>query len=128
MTTRMPRWAESIMRKNGISEPPSAGVVPDWLRAEVEKTPLWYIIREAKEIRRAHPYLLVEELRKQPQQWREILSTLQPATHRELAQKIEDLERHYQKHDAQIQAVFDAIRQLLEPAIPSPKRRIGFTT
>jgi glucosamine--fructose-6-phosphate aminotransferase (isomerizing) len=79
MTTHMPRWAESIMRKHGISEPPPAGVVPDWLRAEVEKTPLWYIIREAKEIRRAHPYLLVEELRKQPQQWREILSSLQPA-------------------------------------------------
>jgi DNA-binding PadR family transcriptional regulator len=49
------------------------------------------------------------------------------ATHRELAQKIEELERHYQKHDAQIQAVFDAIRRLLEPPAPSTKRRIGFT-
>ena len=49
------------------------------------------------------------------------------ATHRELAQKIEELERNYQRHDAQIQAVFDAIRQLLEPPTPSHKRRIGFT-
>jgi hypothetical protein len=48
------------------------------------------------------------------------------ATHREPAQKIEELERH-QKHDAQIQSVFDAIRQLLEPLDPSTKRRIGFT-
>lgn len=78
-TTHMPRWAESIMKKHGISEPPPAGVVPDWLRAEVEKTPLWYIIREAKEVRHAHPYLLVEELRKQPTQWREIIGTLAPA-------------------------------------------------
>ena len=49
------------------------------------------------------------------------------ATHRELAQKIEELERNYQKHDAQIQAVFDAIHQLLEPPAPSTRRRIGFT-
>jgi glucosamine--fructose-6-phosphate aminotransferase (isomerizing) len=77
-TTRMPRWAESIMKKHGISEPPAAGVVPDWLRTEVEETPLWYIIREAKEVRHAHPYILVEELRKQPTQWREILASLPP--------------------------------------------------
>ncbi len=80
MTTmaHMPRWAESIMTKHGINEPPSPGVVPDWLHAEVENVPLWYIIREAKEVRRAHPYLLIEELRKQPGQWREIIGTLQP--------------------------------------------------
>ena len=75
----MPRWAESLMKKYGISEPPPAGAVPEWLRGEVERTPLWYIIREAKEVRRAHPYLLFEELRKQPAQWREILATLGPA-------------------------------------------------
>ena len=67
------------MRKHGVIEPPSPGVIPEWLRSEVEATPLWYIIREAKEIRRAHPYLLIEEVRKQPDQWREILTTLRPA-------------------------------------------------
>lgn len=76
---QMPRWAESIMSKHGISEPPPPGVVPEWLRKEVENVPLWYIIREAKEVRHAHPFLLVEELRKQPGQWREILNTLRPA-------------------------------------------------
>ena len=78
-TTQMPRWAEKLMKKYGISEPPPAGVVPEWLREEVETTPLWYIIREAKEVRRAHPYLLIEELRKQPVHWLQILRNLRPA-------------------------------------------------
>jgi glucosamine--fructose-6-phosphate aminotransferase (isomerizing) len=78
-TAQMPRWAEKLMKKYGISEPPRAGAVPEWLRDEVETTPLWYIIREAKEVRRAHPYLLIEELRKQPAQWLEILHNLRPA-------------------------------------------------
>lgn len=76
-TMHMPRWALSLMQKHGLSEPPAAGEVPEWLRDEVEKTPLWYIIREAKEVRHAHPYLLIEELRKQPAQWREILHSSQ---------------------------------------------------
>lgn len=79
IATQMPRWAEKLMKKYGISEPPPAGEVPEWLRDEVETTPLWYIIREAKEVRRAHPYLLIEELRKQPAQWLEILHNLRPA-------------------------------------------------
>ena len=48
------------------------------------------------------------------------------ATHKELAQKIAELEHKFQKHDAQIVAVFDAIRQLIEPKPVPPKRRIGF--
>jgi glucosamine--fructose-6-phosphate aminotransferase (isomerizing) len=75
----MPRWAEKLMKKYGISEPPPPGAVPEWLRKEVETTPLWYIIREATEVRRAHPYLLIEELPKQPAQWLEILRNLRPA-------------------------------------------------
>jgi len=74
--TQMPRWAESLMKKHGITEPPSPGEIPEWLRNEVAETPLWYIIREAREARAAHPYLLVEELRKQPTQWREILASM----------------------------------------------------
>lgn len=77
IATRMPRWAERIMNKHGIAEPPLPGVIPQWLRIEAESTPLWYIIREAREIRHTHPYLLIEELRKQPSQWRQILSTMQ---------------------------------------------------
>jgi len=45
------------------------------------------------------------------------------ATHKDLAKKIEELEK---KYDAQFRAVFDAIRELLQPAPVPPKRRIGF--
>jgi hypothetical protein len=48
------------------------------------------------------------------------------ATHKELAHKIADLERKFQAHDSQIEEVFDAIRQLLEPKPVPPGRRIGF--
>ena len=45
------------------------------------------------------------------------------ATHKELARKLEDLEK---KYDAQFRIVFDAIRELMAPP-PEPKKgRIGF--
>jgi len=57
-------------------------------------------------------------------------------THKDLAIKIEALERKYGDHDVKIQAIFDAIKKLLErpklkpePELPKPeepKRRIGF--
>jgi len=52
--------------------------------------------------------------------FREILTT-----HRELAEKIEELEKKYRQHDGKINAVFNAIRELLQPPLSS-KRRIGF--
>ena len=48
------------------------------------------------------------------------------ATHKELAHKIEALEHKYEKHDNELQAVFDAIRKLLGPPPAPPKRRIGY--
>jgi hypothetical protein len=48
------------------------------------------------------------------------------ATHRDLAQKIEALERKYREHDQEIQAIFKAIKKLLEPSPQPPRRRIGF--
>lgn len=44
------------------------------------------------------------------------------ATHKDLAAKLETLER---KYDAQFKVVFDAIRQLMTPPEPK-KRKIGF--
>lgn len=44
------------------------------------------------------------------------------ASHKDLAQKLEELER---KYDEQFRVVFDVIRQLMSSADP-PKRRIGF--
>ncbi len=51
---------------------------------------------------------------------REILST-----HKELAEKVKQLELTIEKHDEQIIAIFEAINQLLKPP-PVPKRKMGF--
>ena len=48
------------------------------------------------------------------------------ATHKDLAGKLEELERKFETHDHQIKSVFEAIRQLMAPPDP-PKRRIGFS-
>ncbi len=45
------------------------------------------------------------------------------ATHKDLAQKLEELDK---KYDEQFKVVFQAIRQLMVPPAPPPKRRIGF--
>ncbi len=46
--------------------------------------------------------------------------------HRELAHKLSELEYKIEKHDTEIQAIFEAIRQLMAPPPEPPKRRIGF--
>ena len=47
-------------------------------------------------------------------------------THKELAHKLEELERKIERHDEEIRSIFQAIRQLMVPPI-KPKRRItGF--
>ena len=51
---------------------------------------------------------------------RQILST-----HKELAYKLGELERKIERHDEEIRAIFDAIRQLMTVPEKS-KRRIGF--
>lgn len=48
-------------------------------------------------------------------------------THKRLAHKLAELERKIEKHDADIQAIFDAIRRMMAPP-EKPKRRIGFVT
>lgn len=45
------------------------------------------------------------------------------ATHKDLARKLEELEK---KYDKQFAVVFEAIKQLMTPPEPPPKRRIGF--
>lgn len=45
------------------------------------------------------------------------------ATHADLARKLAALES---KYDAQFKSVFDAIRELMTPPDPRPRRRIGF--
>jgi hypothetical protein len=47
------------------------------------------------------------------------------STHKELGEKIKELEEKYHTHDRQIRAIFDAIKQLIQPP-EKPKRQIGF--
>jgi len=44
---------------------------------------------------------------------------------RDLARRLDDLESRY---DQQFKVVFDAIRELMAPPAPAPKRRIGFVS
>ncbi len=46
-------------------------------------------------------------------------------THKDLAQKLEKLERKYQLHEQDIQVIFEAIRKLFEPPEEPPKPRFG---
>jgi len=46
-------------------------------------------------------------------------------THKELAKKLEELERKYQLHESDIQAIFEVIKKLLEPPPEPPKPRFG---
>jgi len=47
------------------------------------------------------------------------------STNKELVHKLSQLERKTEKHDAEIQAIFKAIRQLMTPA-EKPKKKIGY--
>jgi len=47
-------------------------------------------------------------------------------THKKFAQKLEELERKYARHDVEIKTIFEAIKQLLEPPPVKEKRIIGF--
>jgi hypothetical protein len=48
-----------------------------------------------------------------------------PVTHKELAAKIDALEKKYAEHDETIKGIFEAIKQLLEPPLKE-KKIIGF--
>jgi hypothetical protein len=50
----------------------------------------------------------------------------QLAAHKELAQKLSELENRVSGHDESIQNLFEAIRQLVEPPLPEERPKIGF--
>ena len=47
-------------------------------------------------------------------------------THKELATKLEELEKKYQMHESDIQIIFETIKKLLEPVPVVEKPPIGF--
>lgn len=50
------------------------------------------------------------------------------ATNDLIRQKVDELERKYEKHDKQLAHVFEALRELLEPPKAPKKKPIGFHT
>jgi hypothetical protein len=46
----------------------------------------------------------------------------------DFARKLENLEKRLEGHDEKFDVVFTAIRELMQPPIDSPKRRIGFSS
>lgn len=54
-------------------------------------------------------------------QLREILSA-----NKALAKKLDELEQRLDDHDVAIAEIVQAIRELMAPAVPQPKRKIGF--
>jgi hypothetical protein len=48
------------------------------------------------------------------------------STNKELAAKLDELERRVSTHDKAIAGLITAIRELATPAPPKPARRIGF--
>ena len=55
-----------------------------------------------------------------------VLMREQLAAHKELAQKLSELESRVSGHDEAIVNLFEAIRQLIEPPLPENRREIGF--
>lgn len=47
------------------------------------------------------------------------------ATHKDLARKMEELERKQTEHGQQLSAVYSVVKQLIDPP-PKPKSRFGF--
>jgi len=48
------------------------------------------------------------------------------STHKELAHKLSELEKRIERHDTEIHAIFEAIRQLMEPSPPKDRIITGF--
>ncbi len=71
---KLPRWATQLMERHpGAEIPTREHPIPDWLGQEAARRPLWYTIREASEVRTEHPFLLHDEIHKQPRQWTDIV-------------------------------------------------------
>jgi hypothetical protein len=47
-------------------------------------------------------------------------------THKDLARRLDDVERTQQDHGGHIQQIYEYIQQLPEPVPEPPRRRIGF--
>src|SRR5437879_13145452 len=72
----LPRWAQNLLDQHpGADKPTAEDPIPSWLEDEVRKKSLWYIIRESEVVRDRHPFVVFDEILKEPAQWTDILAT-----------------------------------------------------
>ncbi len=82
--------------------------------------PFKFNLKKSKNIRSKQAIQVNVQIMRTFVKLRQILST-----HKELAFKLKQLETKLEKHDEEIQAIFEAIRQLIAPP-EKPERPIGF--
>ena len=76
---RLPPWARELLDRYPGSTPPTTDQpLPVWLEDELAQVPLWARIRGTNDVRQRHPYLLIEDVRSQPDLMRQALD-LRPA-------------------------------------------------
>ena len=74
MTDKLPSWARELLARNPVATLPTPeDPMPAWLEAEFARVPLWARIRGTDDIRQHHPYLLIEDVRSQPDLMRQVL-------------------------------------------------------
>ena len=72
----LPRWAQNLLDQHpGADRPTAAAPIPSWLEEEIARKPLWYTIRESEVVRDRHPFVVHDEIVKEPAQWADILAT-----------------------------------------------------
>ena len=115
--------AESLKFQIGTSNLKSQSVTSSWGGAR-RATPYAFteqgVAMLSSVLRRKKAIRVNIEIMRAFARLREIL-----ATNKDFARRLEELERKFNAHDAQFQAVFDAIRELMKTP-EKPKRRIGF--
>ena len=74
MTHKLPHWARELLDHHPDATPPTPDdPIPAWLEGELARVPLWARIRGTDDIRQRHPYLLIEDVRRQPDLIRQVL-------------------------------------------------------
>ena len=95
MTKKLPFWARELLEQHPAAAAPTPeDPMPAWLEAELARVPLWARIRGTDDVRQHHPYLLIEDVRSQPDLMRDVLevrSELAALAHRLIEQGIRHL-------------------------------------
>jgi len=74
MTRKLPQWARELLDRHPEAAPPTPDdPMPAWLEGDLARVPLWARIRGTHDIRQHHPYLLIEDVRSQPDLMRHVL-------------------------------------------------------